>query len=79
MELEGGAGIARVLQVRLVGEIVTTSSRDAVFQRGVSRYPALGAPVTTVTNTDLLTVYAPPRYRAFASAASVRTTCSPPT
>lgn len=60
MELEGMAGISRVLSVRLVGEIATTTSKDSVFQRGVSRYPALGSVVTTVTNADLLTVYARP-------------------
>lgn len=60
MELEGAAGIARVLSVRLVGEIITVGTDDSVFQRGVARYPALGAVVTTVTNADLLTVYARP-------------------
>lgn len=59
MELEGASGIARVLSIRLVGEIAATI-RGPIFQRGVSRYPALGAVVTTVTNSDLLAVYARP-------------------
>jgi hypothetical protein len=60
MELDGAAGIGRVLSVRLVGEITASPEQGAVFQRGVSRFPALGALVTTVTSADLLTVYARP-------------------
>jgi hypothetical protein len=59
MELEGMSGIARVLPIRLVGEVAPTI-RGPIFTRGVSRYPALGAMVTTVTNADLLAVYARP-------------------
>ena len=59
MELEGSSGIARVLSIRFVGEVAATI-RGPVFQRGVSRYPALGAVVSTVTNADLLAVYARP-------------------
>ncbi len=50
----------RVISVGLVGEITGSAEHGALFQRGVSRYPPLGAPVTTVTSTDLLTVYARP-------------------
>lgn len=50
----------RVISVGLVGEIVVSPDRGAVFQRGVSRCPALGATVSTVTSADLLTVYARP-------------------
>ncbi|HEV3091083.1 MAG TPA: DUF87 domain-containing protein [Candidatus Cybelea sp.] len=50
----------RVLSLGLIGEITTGPEHETVFQRGVSRYPALGAAVTTVTGQDLLTVYARP-------------------
>lgn len=60
MELEGAARIARLLSVRLVGKIAVSPGRGPVFQRRVSRYPALRAVVTTVTNADLLAVYARP-------------------
>ncbi|MGC9993130.1 MAG: ATP-binding protein [Candidatus Cybelea sp.] len=59
IELDG-ATRTRVISVGLVGEITGSGEHGALFQRGVSRYPPLGAPVTTVTSTDLLTVYARP-------------------
>jgi uncharacterized protein len=49
-----------LLTIALVGEIAVTPQNTAVFQRGVSHYPPLGEEVTTVTPTDLQTVYARP-------------------
>lgn len=49
-----------LLSVALVGEISVSPQGAAVFQRGVSHYPPLGEEMTTVTSTDLQTVYARP-------------------
>lgn len=49
-----------IFEVQIVGEI-SNASADAGFQRGVSSYPPLDAPVTTVTLKDLAKVYARPR------------------
>lgn len=45
----------RWLRVELLGE----GRRGAKFERGVSQYPSIGAPVHVVTESDLKTVYAP--------------------
>ena len=52
-----------IFEIQVLGEIstVTPSARAAGFQRGVSSYPPLDAPVTTVTLRDLAAVYARPR------------------
>jgi hypothetical protein len=59
-EAHGGNQAERtVFEVQVLGEIVNEST--AGFQRGVSSYPPLDAPVTTVTLRDLAKVYARPR------------------
>jgi hypothetical protein len=59
----GPQGERTVFEIQTLGEIPTTGPEAAAggFQRGVSRYPPLGAPVTTVTLRDLAKVYARPR------------------
>jgi DNA helicase HerA-like ATPase len=59
----GSQGERTVFEIQTLGEIPTTGPDAAAggFQRGVSRYPPLGAPVTTVTLRDLAKVYARPR------------------
>ncbi len=59
----GHQGERTVFEIQTLGEIPTTGPDAAAagFQRGVSRYPPLGAPVTTVTIRDLAKVYARPR------------------
>jgi DNA helicase HerA-like ATPase len=62
-EQQGGNQAERtVFEVQILGEIVNTvPESSAGFQRGVSSYPPLDAPVTTVTLRDLAKVYARPR------------------
>ena len=48
-----------IFEVQVLGEI-SSVTRSAGFQRGVSSYPPLDAPVTTVTLRDLASVYARP-------------------
>ena len=52
-----------IFEIQVLGEIstVTPGAKAAGFQRGVSSYPPLDAPVTTVTLRDLAAVYARPR------------------
>jgi len=51
-----------VFEVQVLGEIANTvPESNTGFQRGVSSYPPLDAPVTTVTLRDLAKVYARPR------------------
>ena len=59
----GHQGERTVFEIQTLGEIPTTGPDAAAagFQRGVSRYPPLGAPVATVTIRDLAKVYARPR------------------
>ena len=59
----GPQGERTVFEIQTLGEIPTTGPDAATgaFQRGVSRYPPLGAAVTTVTLRDLAKVYARPR------------------
>ena len=66
LERDGGGGQASertIFEIQVLGEISTasTASRAAGFQRGVSSYPPLDAPVTTVSLRDLAAVYARPR------------------
>ena len=62
-EQQGGNQAERtVFEVQVLGEIANTVPESAAgFQRGVSSYPPLDAPVTTVTLRDLAKVYARPR------------------
>jgi hypothetical protein len=59
----GPQGERTVFEIQTLGEIPTTGPEAVrgAFQRGVSRYPPLGAAVTTVTLRDLAKVYARPR------------------
>jgi hypothetical protein len=59
----GPQGERTVFEIQTLGEIPTVGPDAATgaFQRGVSRYPPLGAAVTTVTLRDLAKVYARPR------------------
>jgi uncharacterized protein len=59
----GPQGERTVFEIQTLGEIPTVGpdAATAAFQRGVSRYPPLGAAVTTVTLRDLAKVYARPR------------------
>jgi DNA helicase HerA-like ATPase len=59
----GPQGERTVFEIQTLGEIPTVGPEAATgaFQRGVSRYPPLGAAVTTVTIRDLAKVYARPR------------------
>jgi DNA helicase HerA-like ATPase len=59
-EQQGGRDQAErtVFEIQVLGEIA--DSRQG-FQRGVSSYPPLDAPVTTVTLRDIATIYAKPR------------------
>jgi DNA helicase HerA-like ATPase len=52
-----------IFEIQVLGEISTATpqSKAAGFQRGVSSYPPLDAPVTTVSLRDLAAVYARPR------------------
>jgi len=67
LKRDGGSGGAQaertIFEIQVLGEISTISpgARAAGFQRGVSSYPPLDAPVTTVTLRDLAAVYARPR------------------
>ncbi|MGI9498820.1 MAG: ATP-binding protein [Geminicoccaceae bacterium] len=47
-----------IFEVQVLGEIADTRTG---FQRGVSSYPPLDAPVTTITIRDIATIYARPR------------------
>ncbi len=66
LERDGGRGQSSertIFEIQVLGEIstATAASRGAGFQRGVSSYPPLDAPVTTVSLRDLAAVYARPR------------------
>jgi hypothetical protein len=67
LQRDGGGGGQQsertIFEIQVLGEISTATpqSRAAGFQRGVSSYPPLDAPVTTVSLRDLATVYARPR------------------
>jgi DNA helicase HerA-like ATPase len=59
----GAQGERTVFEIQTLGEVPTNGPDAAtgIFRRGVSRYPPLGAPITTVTVKDLANVYARPR------------------
>ena len=62
-EAQGGTQAERtVFEIQVLGEIANGGPEAKTgFQRGVSSYPPLDAPVTTVTLRDLAKVYARPR------------------
>jgi uncharacterized protein len=59
----GQAAERTIFEIQVLGEISTATpqAKAAGFQRGVSSYPPLDAPVTTVSLRDLAAVYARPR------------------
>ncbi|MGH1479083.1 MAG: ATP-binding protein [Geminicoccales bacterium] len=59
-EQQAGATLSErtVFEIQVLGEIA--DSEDG-FQRGVSSYPPLDAPITTVTQQDIATIYARPK------------------
>ncbi|MEM8950526.1 MAG: DUF87 domain-containing protein, partial [Pseudomonadota bacterium] len=59
-EQHGGSAQSErtVFEVQVLGEIADDRTG---FQRGVSSYPPLDAPVTTITIRDIATIYARPR------------------
>ena len=61
LEREQQAGTGQVertvFEIQVLGEI---ADNKAGFQRGVSSYPPLDAPITTVTRRDIGTIYARP-------------------
>ena len=58
-QLMGSAQSERtIFEVQVLGEIADDRTG---FQRGVSSYPPLDAPVTTITIRDIATIYARPR------------------
>jgi DNA helicase HerA-like ATPase len=58
-QVAGSAQAERTtFEVQILGEIADSSTG---FQRGVSSYPPLDAPVTTITLRDIATIYARPR------------------
>jgi DNA helicase HerA-like ATPase len=67
LERDGGGGGQQaertIFEIQVLGEISTATpqGKAAGFQRGVSSYPPLDAPVTTVSLRDLAAVYARPR------------------
>ena len=51
----------RTIEIDLIGEAVSSGTEgEVVFQRGVSVYPGLGAPILTTTSQDLARIYAQP-------------------
>jgi DNA helicase HerA-like ATPase len=67
LQRDGGGGGQQaertIFEIQVLGEISTGTpqAKAAGFQRGVSSYPPLDAPVTTVSLRDLAAVYARPR------------------
>ena len=62
LEREQKAGAAQaertVFEIQILGEI---ADEQKGFQRGVTSYPPLDAPITTVTRRDIGTIYARPK------------------
>ncbi len=50
----------RLVEIRLIGEILTSSSSRWRFQRGVSSYPPLDSPIHAGTREELCAIYARP-------------------
>src|SRR5215470_5629890 len=57
--VEPGSPPRDVLVIELFGELVRFSDGRAQFSRGVSRYPASGAPVVSVRDADLSAIFNP--------------------
>ena len=55
-------GEKRIAEIQLLGEVMAQrlGAAPSRFERGVSSYPSLGAPIFTTTQEDLKLVYAPP-------------------
>jgi DNA helicase HerA-like ATPase len=50
----------RLIEIRLIGEILSGSSNRWRFQRGVSSYPPLDSPIHASTREELCAIYARP-------------------
>jgi DNA helicase HerA-like ATPase len=50
----------RVVEIRLIGEILNKNSNRWRFQRGVSSYPALDSPIHAASREELCAIYARP-------------------
>ena len=50
----------RLVEIRLIGEILASSSNRWRFQRGVSSYPPLDSPIHAGTREELCAIYARP-------------------
>ncbi len=56
----GGENDRRLVEIRLIGEILNSSSNRWRFQRGVSSYPPLDSPIHASTREELCAIYAKP-------------------
>jgi len=50
----------RLVEIRLLGEILADGPAEGRFQRGVSSYPPLDSPIHAATPAELVAMYAPP-------------------
>ena len=55
--VDGGESGATSADIDLLGEIVRNSAGRDFFQRGISGYPDIGAPVDFISNVDLRLIY----------------------
>jgi DNA helicase HerA-like ATPase len=58
--VEPGSPPRDVLVIELFGELVPSCDGRTQFSRGVSRYPASGAPVVSAREADLSAIFGPP-------------------
>src|SRR5215472_13291038 len=58
--VEPGCPPRDVLVIELFGELVPSCDGRPQFSRGVSRYPASGAPVVSARDIDLSAIFGPP-------------------
>src|SRR5215831_15925911 len=58
--VEPGSPSRDVLVIELFGELVSSCDGRPQFSRGVSRYPASGAPVVSARDADLSAIFSPP-------------------
>jgi DNA helicase HerA-like ATPase len=56
----GGEDDRRLVEIRLIGEILNDSPHRWRFQRGVSSYPPLDSPIHASTREELCAIYARP-------------------
>jgi uncharacterized protein len=56
----GGSDDRRLVEIRLLGEILNAGSHRWRFQRGVSSHPALDSPIHAASREELCAIYARP-------------------